>query len=108
MKLLNYMAAGRPIVSFAGSAKGLVHGQTAWLVEDGDVSGFARATIRLLDDPHLARTLGDRARQHVVANCSWDAVAGSVEGVYDRVLHRRRTRTDIQSSQPCTPGLSPT
>ena len=87
-KLLNYMAAGRPIVSFAGSAKDLTHGTLGWVVADGDVPGFARAIHRLLDDPALARSLGENALAYVRAERSWERVAERTEEVYRRVAPR--------------------
>jgi glycosyltransferase involved in cell wall biosynthesis len=86
MKLLNYMAAGRPVVSFAGSAPGLVHGQTAWLARDGDVEGFAAGIITLLDEPAFGRRMADNARRFVQANHTWAHSAALAEEMYDRLL----------------------
>jgi glycosyltransferase involved in cell wall biosynthesis len=59
------MAMGLPIVSFAGSGHHLVDGETALLVKDGDVAGFANAIVRLLDDPALGKRLGKNAQKSV-------------------------------------------
>jgi glycosyltransferase involved in cell wall biosynthesis len=88
-KLLNYMAAGRPIVSFAGSAALLVHESTGLVVPDGDTDAFAAAVLRLLDDPALAERLGDAARCQVVAEHGWGQVAERVTEVYDRLTGSR-------------------
>jgi glycosyltransferase involved in cell wall biosynthesis len=84
-KLLNYMAAGRPIVSFAGSAKHLRHGELGLVVANDDVTGFAEAIDHLLDDTMLARALGENARAHVRAERSWEGAAEQIEAVFDRV-----------------------
>jgi glycosyltransferase involved in cell wall biosynthesis len=84
-KLLNYMACGKAIVSFEGSAKLLTHEVDALIVPNGDVAGFARAVTRLFDDPVLGRRLGDSARRLVRDTMSWDAAAQKVETVYARV-----------------------
>lgn len=65
LKLLNYMAAGRAIVSFAGSAKELIHGVDCWMVADGDIDGLTTALAMMLDRPELARELGANARLRV-------------------------------------------
>ena len=91
-KLLNYMAAGRPVVSFAGSAKDLTHERLGLVVEDGDVYGFAGAIGRLLDDQALARALGENARAFVRAERSWERAAELTEQVYERVTGRRQPR----------------
>lgn len=82
-KLLNYMAAGCPIVSFAGSARHLEHERTAWIVADGDVESFANGIVRLAGDRRLASDLGEHAREFVRARMSWGHAATRIEQVYD-------------------------
>lgn len=84
-KLLNYMAAGKPIVSFAGSAKTLHHGQTGLVVENGNVQAFADAILQLLEDPIRAHTLGRNAQQHVLAEYTWQSMAEKIEEVYRKI-----------------------
>jgi glycosyltransferase involved in cell wall biosynthesis len=86
MKLLNYMAAGRPVVSFAGSAPGLAHRETAWLAADNDVPAFAAGILALLDQPELRRRLGERARQFVQAHHTWSRSAETAEEMYAALL----------------------
>jgi glycosyltransferase involved in cell wall biosynthesis len=81
-KMLNYMAAGRGIVSFETSRGPLEDGRTGLVVADGDVAAFAAAILRLLREPELAGTLGDAARWEVVARHGWRDVAGKVATVY--------------------------
>jgi glycosyltransferase involved in cell wall biosynthesis len=88
-KVLNYMAAGRPVVSFAGSAEVLEPGVTGVVVPDGDVEAFAGAALELLADPARARRLGAAGSERVAA-WSWGRTAAGVEEVYRRVLRERR------------------
>ena len=85
-KLLNYMATGRPIVSFAGSAAILEHEHTALVVPDNDIEAFARAVLRLIREPEFGRVLAEAARKKVVAEHSWSQVAEKVEHVYKHQL----------------------
>jgi glycosyltransferase involved in cell wall biosynthesis len=94
-KLLNYMATGRPIVSYAGSAKLIEHGRSALVVADGDVQAFADATLHLLASPELGRELGANARRLVEAQYSWDRTAARVESVYEEVLGERGRSASI-------------
>ena len=87
-KLLNYMASGKAIVSFAGSAKHVVHDVNGWVVPDGDVAAFAAATASLLDDAASCKRLGDNARRYVHEERSWNRTAASTESVYRRLLDR--------------------
>jgi glycosyltransferase involved in cell wall biosynthesis len=90
LKLLNYMAAGRAIVSFASSGRCLDNEVTALLVPDGDVAAFARAIARLLEDPTLAREIGQRARREAERAHAWSRAAERVEAVYESVAADRR------------------
>jgi glycosyltransferase involved in cell wall biosynthesis len=86
LKLLNYMAAAKPIVSFKGSAPGLTHGQTAWFAADNGPSAFAQGILALLDDPEAAQELGRRARRLVEERHRWPVVAEQIERVYRDIL----------------------
>jgi len=91
-KLLNYMAAARPIVSFEGSRWILEHGRTGWLAEDGNDRSFADGVLRLLGDPSLAASLAMSARDVVLKRYDWDRIAGRVERVYGRLSARSERR----------------
>ena len=86
VKLLNYMAAGRAVVSFASSAPGVIHGRTGWLAESGDVQAFAQGVVTLLQNRDLARDLGNAARAYVAENCRWPIVAERCEALYRKLI----------------------
>jgi glycosyltransferase involved in cell wall biosynthesis len=92
VKLLNYMAAGKPVLSFAGSAPGVCHRQTGWLVPDGDVDGFAEGALTLLSNAELANALGQNARKLVQDKHDWGRSAELTENIYRRVIRERATQ----------------
>ena len=81
-KLLNYMAAAKPTVAFAGSAKVLWHEETGLIVRDADVEDFAAAIVRLVDSPEQAVRMGAAARAYVVAHHTWAGAAARAEQAY--------------------------
>jgi glycosyltransferase involved in cell wall biosynthesis len=85
-KLLNYMAAGKPIVSFEGSAVNMEHERTGLIVENGNIPAFAKAVLHLLENPELARKLGESAKDFVTPKFSWDKSAEKLEAVYEQVI----------------------
>jgi len=87
-KLLNYMAVGMPIVSYAGTVRGLSNNEIGLAVPDGDVEAFATAMDRLLDDRELARELGGLARQSVMSMGDWRTTGRRLEQVFFDVLAR--------------------
>ena len=83
VKLLNYMAAARPAVSFAGSAPGVTHGVNGWLAVNGDVGDFAAGVVKLLQEPAQAEAIGRAARDYVEKNCSWPNAAVHCERLFE-------------------------
>lgn len=88
LKLLNYMATGRPIVSFEGSAEVLIHEQTALLVENNHVQAFANAVMQLLENPALAQTLGKNAQAYVQEFFVWENSILTLEKIYHSLVTR--------------------
>jgi glycosyltransferase involved in cell wall biosynthesis len=89
-KLLNYMAAGLPIVSFAGTAFELRHEETGLVVPDGDPAALAQAILRCLRDPPLAACVGAAARREAQRSYSWAGSAAVLEEAFDRLAGTRR------------------
>jgi glycosyltransferase involved in cell wall biosynthesis len=77
LKLFEYMAAGRAIVAsdLPGWADVLQHEVTALLFPADDVQQLALMLRRLRANPALCATLGNNARQHVMAHYTWAARA---------------------------------
>lgn len=74
------------------------HGRTGFLVEHGDVDGFARLVAELARDrPGLAQ-VGENARREIIANLSPAAMERATEAVY---------RAVIGSRPPALAGLAP-
>jgi glycosyltransferase involved in cell wall biosynthesis len=94
LKLLNYMAAGRAIVSFRDSARDLTHGRDAWLVDEANPSALAAGLLEMLERPDRAADLGATARRRVVQDLTWSRVAGKLDVLYQELVRGRRRATD--------------
>jgi glycosyltransferase involved in cell wall biosynthesis len=92
VKLLNFMAAGKPVVVTQGSSQGLLDGIEALVTPDHDVPAMANAVLRILNDRELATGLGQRARE--VAYTQYDRLAAGrhLAAVYHMAI-RDRGRT---------------
>src|SRR5690606_10726958 len=81
------MAAGVPVVASAvdGVLDVVRDGETGLLVRPGDVPGFARAVVRLLDDRTEARRLAHAATS-VPDGFGVDEMILRLEALYDSLL----------------------
>jgi glycosyltransferase involved in cell wall biosynthesis len=86
VKLLNYMLAGKPVVSFAGGAKGVRHLHDALIVPNHDYEALGRGIVTLLSDRTLAGELGANARATVLAEFDWRQICRKIEAIYDNLL----------------------
>jgi glycosyltransferase involved in cell wall biosynthesis len=64
----------------------VTEGENGLLAESGDAGGFAAASVRLLDDPVLAREMAERGRRRVRERHSWRRSAETLLGLYQRLL----------------------
>ncbi len=86
--LLEAAACGRAIVTtdVPGCREIVTDGDNGFLVPARDAGALARALERLIVDPALRRTMGERGRARVVTEFSADAVATATLKVYDELL----------------------
>jgi glycosyltransferase involved in cell wall biosynthesis len=87
LKLFEYMAAGKPIVSsdLPSIREILRDGVNALLVSPGDPGMLASAIERLLNDPSLAARLA-RAALDEVPNYSWQRRAERLEALFAETI----------------------
>jgi glycosyltransferase involved in cell wall biosynthesis len=98
IKLLNYMAAGKPIVVFEGSAKGLQHQHHALVVPDHDWQALGYSILTLIQDPVSAARLGRNARQWADEQFSWRTIVGQIEQVYYELVEPGARTASSQSA----------
>ena len=88
--LVEAMAAGLPIVAsdIPGYREVVRNGVDGLLVRPSDPVALAAALKEVLDDPELARRLGDAGRERA-HRYDWEAVAARLEDLYGDALARR-------------------
>lgn len=67
ISILEAGASGLPVVStfHSGIKDSVIHTKTGFLVEEGDVAGMANYMMQLLEDPTLAKIMGEAARERI-------------------------------------------
>jgi glycosyltransferase involved in cell wall biosynthesis len=87
-KTMEYMAYALPSVAFDLVETRVSGGDTVLYVPSGDVSAFADAVERLLDNPELRIDMARRARARVSELLDWRPQARAYVGVYDGLTGR--------------------
>lgn len=72
IKVMEYMAMGKPIVAFDLPETRVSVGETAILVAAGDLMGLATSVVRLTDNPELRTELGALARKRIENGLNWE------------------------------------
>lgn len=81
MKLMEYMAAGKPIVSTTKGAEGIPYTAGTHLLIADDVAAFSAHIKTLLADRHRREQLGAAARRFAGAY-DWSSVGDALESLY--------------------------
>ncbi|MFH1571933.1 MAG: glycosyltransferase [Gemmatimonadota bacterium] len=87
--VLEAQACGLPVIAtrVGGTPEVVVEGQTALLVEPGDVTALAEALRRLAREPQRRREMGEAARHFIESSgLTWDASSRAVMAVYEELL----------------------
>ena len=88
--ILEYMAAGRPVVAtnVGGAPEVIVDGETGYLVPAGDDAIMASRIVSLLRDPERAKQFGAAGKRLVETQFSCEAQLTKTEELYNRLLAR--------------------
>jgi L-malate glycosyltransferase len=100
--LLEAMSAARPVVCTAsgGPAEYVRDGETGFVVPVGDVAALASRLARVLDDPALARRLGEEGRRLAQDGLAFDQMTSHIVRLYHDVLAERARDAGRPEAQP--------
>ena len=92
-KLLDYLAAGLPVLGTSESINGLLSGDRGVILED-DLGLWPGKILSLLDHPHLLKEISSSSRSALMAHHNWDDIAHHALCVYRRwIAVRPQVRT---------------
>lgn len=74
MKIFEYMAMGKAVIApkIASIEEVIEHGVDGYLFEQNNSEKFIEGLLLLIDDERFRKDLGNRAREKVVNNYTWD------------------------------------
>ncbi|HWC26156.1 MAG TPA: glycosyltransferase family 4 protein [Solirubrobacteraceae bacterium] len=86
IKISEYMAMGRPIVSYDLMESRVGAADAAIYATANDEADFARAIEQLLDDPERRARMGAAGRERALAILAWERQERSLLAAYERAL----------------------
>lgn len=90
MSILEGMATGLPCVITTGCNFPEAAMANAAMIVDIDSASIADALIQILENSQEAKEMGDRARQFILKNYTWDKVALQMISVYKTIIKTDR------------------
>ena len=91
IKILEYMALGKPIVQFEGT-EGRFSAQDASLYSDGSdqAADFAEKILWLLDHPEERERMGRLGRARIEKELAWEYSVQNLLSAYERAFSKMR------------------
>jgi glycosyltransferase involved in cell wall biosynthesis len=90
IKIMEYMALGKPIVQFDLSEGRFSAGEASLYANNQDqVNDFAARILWLLDHPEARQTMGAFGRERVERELSWEHSVGNLLAAYRRAFSKR-------------------
>jgi glycosyltransferase involved in cell wall biosynthesis len=89
IKVMEYMALGKPIVAFDLKETRFSAGDSAVYVRANDEEAFAGAICELMDQPKRRRQMGEFGRRRVETDLKWDAVSSELLRAYEALQASR-------------------
>jgi glycosyltransferase involved in cell wall biosynthesis len=96
IKISEYMAMSRPIVSYDLQESRVGAGDAAVFAAANDVEDFAARVDELLDDPDRRRAMGEAGRARAEGVLAWEHQERSLLGAYRQALGMAATRRKEQ------------
>ena len=85
IKIMEYMAAAKPIVAFDLKETRYSANGTAILIPPGDIKSFASAIKKLMDEPQLRTKLGKSGQERIRGELRWEKASLNLVEAYKSV-----------------------
>ena len=107
IKIMEYMALGKPIVQF-DLKEGRISAQEASLYcdKDNQVADFADKILWLVDHPEERARMGEFGYTRVQAELAWDYSVRNLLDAYDKALGKSRANRTLQTDLASSKGQS--
>jgi len=99
VKLMEYMALGKPIVAFDLPEHRFSAQDAAVYARPNDELDFARQIASLIDDPARRETMGQKGTKRIENELAWHIQEKTLLKVYESIIPKSRERTRLELSK---------
>jgi glycosyltransferase involved in cell wall biosynthesis len=94
--VLESMGSGVPVIAtnVGGNPEAIEDGETGFLTPPGDAAAIAEKTLLILNNPHLGREIGEKARRRVADSFTIEVTAKKTIDLYKTILNKKRGLRD--------------
>lgn len=90
IKIMEYMAFGKPIVQFFTHEGDFSAGASAVSVEENNIETFSEEIIKLLHNPAKRKTMGETGERRIQEDLNWDIQKINLKAAYEALLDFKR------------------
>ena len=100
VSLIEAQAAYKPVVStnVGGVEDIVIHGESGYITEVGEVEVFANYVNRLIEDGELRKRMGEKGHDHVVNLYSRQRLIKDMRNLYFHFLNKKHTGHQLKQS----------
>jgi glycosyltransferase involved in cell wall biosynthesis len=106
IKVMEYMASAKPIVSFDLRETRFSARDAAVYVEPNNETGFAEAIAQLMDQPELRKQMGTYGRRRVEDELQWAKVGNNLLTAYETLLAEMNSSCESHRGEKSTESHS--
>jgi len=88
LKVLNALSMAKPLVTTSVGAEGIDVTDGVHFMLADDAATFAEKTVELLNNPELAKKLGDNGRKRMIEKYDWEIIGKQMDDIYNELAQR--------------------
>jgi glycosyltransferase involved in cell wall biosynthesis len=100
IKMMEYMALGKPIVAFDLPEHRVTADAAALYARPNDELEFAQKIVELMDNADMRRRMGEFGKHRIETDLNWDRQAENLIEAYDALAKQDKTRKNYQPDKP--------
>ena len=86
IKIMEYMAAGKPVVAFDLEETRFTVKDSAILVQPGDIHAYVKAIYKLIKEPLTRKKLGHSGQKRIIEELNWERASSQLISAYQSLI----------------------